>query len=160
MNTSLFLRAEGITGESQDTNHKGWTDVTAFEWGASQPGNMNTGGGGGAGRVQYRDLTVQASMDKATPALLAACSAGKHITKVEISACKAGGQQTEYARIILEEVIITEVSYTGSNGTDTLDISYSFQAARVRTQYREQTASGGKGAEVASGWNIKENREI
>lgn len=49
MSTDLFLKIEGITGESQDANHKGWIGVDSFTWGATQPGNMATGGGGGAG---------------------------------------------------------------------------------------------------------------
>lgn len=58
MSIDLFLKIEGITGESQDSNHKGWINIDSFTWGASQPGNMSIGGGGGAGKVQYRDLTV------------------------------------------------------------------------------------------------------
>lgn len=160
MSTTIFLHAEGVTGESQDKNHKGWTDVTSFEWGVSQPASMSTDGGGGAGKATFHDLVIHASVDKATSALLSACSAGKHISKVEVSVCKAGGHQIEYCRITLEEVMVTDVSYDGSNGNDILDVSYSFQAARVRHQYWQQTATGGKGAEVAAGWNIKENREI
>ncbi|WP_394373092.1 type VI secretion system tube protein Hcp [Mixta calida] len=40
--------------ESKDANHKGWITLSGFNWGASQPGNMQTGGGG-AGRVSWRD---------------------------------------------------------------------------------------------------------
>jgi type VI secretion system secreted protein Hcp len=32
-------------------------------------------------------------------------------------------------------------------------------AAKVKQQYREQTAKGGKGVETVPGWNIKENKE-
>jgi type VI secretion system secreted protein Hcp len=38
-------------------------------------------------------------------------------------------------------------------------VNYSFQAAKVKTQYWEQTNQGGKGAESQMGFNIKENRE-
>jgi len=66
----MFLKVEGINGESKNANHKQWIDVFSFNWGARQPGNMAVGGGGGAGKVNFRDLTVQALIDKATPALL------------------------------------------------------------------------------------------
>ena len=45
----MFMKVDGVTGESKDSNHTGWTDITSFSWGASQPGNMSVGGGGGAG---------------------------------------------------------------------------------------------------------------
>ncbi|HBB6715541.1 TPA: type VI secretion system tube protein Hcp, partial [Serratia marcescens] len=42
---------------------------------------------------------------------------------------------------------------------DTVGVTYSFQAAKVKQQYWEQSDKGGKGAESSAGWNIKENRE-
>lgn len=160
MSTDLFLRIDGITGESQDANHKGWINIDSFTWGAVQPGAMSTGGGGGAGKVQYRDLSIQTSIDKATPAILRYTSNGKHISKVELSACKAGGSQVEYFRITLEDVLITSVSYNGASRKDSIGMTYQFQAAKISQQYWEQSTSGGKGAESAAKWNIKENREI
>ena len=132
MAIDMFLKVEGVTGESKDSNHTGWTDITSFSWGASQPGNMSVGGGGGAGKV---------------------------LTKVELSVCKAGGQQVEYSRITLEDVLVTSVQYTGADNGDTVGVTYAFQAAKVKQQYWEQTTSGGKGAESSAGWNIKENKE-
>ena len=70
MAIDMFLKVEGASGESKDSNHKGWTDITSFSWGASQPGNMGVGGGGGAGKVCFNDLHVNALVDKSTPALL------------------------------------------------------------------------------------------
>lgn len=96
MAIDMFLKVEGVTGESKDSNHTGWTDITSFSWGASQPGNMSVGGGGGAGKVNFNDLHVNALIDKSTTAILKHCASGKHLTKVELSVCKAGGQQVEY----------------------------------------------------------------
>ncbi|MDU5502956.1 MAG: type VI secretion system tube protein Hcp [Enterobacter sp.] len=144
MAIDMFLKVEGVTGESKDSNHTGWTDITSFSWGASQPGNMSVGGGGGAGKVNFNDLHV---------------ASGKHLTKVELSVCKAGGQQVEYSRITLEDVLVTSVQYTGADNGDTVGVTYAFQAAKVKQQYWEQTTSGGKGAESSAGWNIKENKE-
>lgn len=160
MSTDIFLKIEGITGESQDANHKGWINVDSFAWGASQQGNMAVGGGGGSGKVQYRDLNIQTSIDKATPAVMRYVSNGKHISKLELSVCKAGGTQIEYCRITLEDVIITNVLFNGTSHRDLIGINYQFQAAKVKNQYWEQSERGGKGAESQSGWNIKENKEI
>ncbi|AUX94339.1 Hcp family type VI secretion system effector [Mixta gaviniae] len=160
MSIDLFLKIDGIQGEAKDANHKGWITLSGFNWGASQPGNMQTGGGGGAGRVTWRDLMVNAPVDRATPAVAHYLAAGRHINKVELSACKAGDPQIEYMRITLEEVILTNVSYSGAAGAVQINMAYHFQAASVRQQYWEQTESGGKGAEAASGWNIKENKAL
>ncbi|KAB8312892.1 type VI secretion system tube protein Hcp [Erwinia endophytica] len=151
---------EGVTGESNDSNHKNWIDALSFNWGANQPGNMSVGGGGGAGKVNFRDLTVQAFIDKATPAILKYCASGKHITKVDLSVCKAGGNQVEYSRISLEDVLITNVDFNGIGDTEEIVVNYSFQASRVNIHYWEQSDKGTKGAETKSGWDIKQNKEI
>ncbi|SDK16282.1 type VI secretion system secreted protein Hcp [Pseudomonas delhiensis] len=158
MSIDMFMRVEGATGESKDSNHKGWTDVVSFTWGAVQPGNMGVGGGGGAGKVHFDDLLINAQIDKSTPALLKYCASGKHIPKVEVSVCKAGGSQVEYTRIILEEVLVTGVKYTGADTGDLVSMLYSFQAAKVTQQYWEQTEQGSKGAESSAAWDIKQNR--
>lgn len=159
MSKDLYLKIDGISGESQEANHKGWINIDAFTWGASQTGNMSVGGGGGSGKVAYRDLTVRAQIDKAVPAIMRYVSNGKHINKVELSICKAGGSQIECCRITLEDVLITNAVFNDAVREELIGMSYQFQAAKVKTQYWEQTSTGGRGAESQSSWNIKENRE-
>lgn len=160
MAIDIYLKVDGATGESKDSNHKNWIDVLSFNWGATQPGNMAVGGGGGTGKVNYKDLQVQALIDKATPAILKYCSSGKHVTKVELSICKAGGSQIEYSRIVLEDVLVTQTEFTGVGNTDTIVINYAFQASKVNISYWEQSDSGTRGAESKAGWDIKQNKEI
>lgn len=38
MSTDLYLKIDGINGESQDSNHKGWIDIDSFSWGQARPG--------------------------------------------------------------------------------------------------------------------------
>jgi type VI secretion system secreted protein Hcp len=159
MAVDMFMRVEGANGESKDSNHKDWTDIKSFTWGASQPGSMASGGGGGVGKASFRDLRVDALIDKAAPAVMKTCISGKHLNKVEISVCKAGGSQIEYTRVTLEEVIVTSVEYSAALNSDAVLVQYSFQAAKVKQQYWEQTDKGGKGPETQVGWNIKENKE-
>lgn len=160
MAIDMFLKVDGVTGESKDANHNNWIDVLSFNWGASQPGNMAVGGGGGAGKVNFHDLTVQSLVDKGTPAILKFCASGKHVTKVELSVCKAGGQQVEYARVVLEDVLVTRTEFTGVGHTDALLVNYHFQASKVNFHYWEQSSQGTKAAETKSGWDIKQNKEI
>lgn len=36
MAIDLFLKVDGVTGESNDSNHKDWTGIHSFSWQASQ----------------------------------------------------------------------------------------------------------------------------
>ena len=57
------------------------------------------------------------------------------------------------------EVLVTDVTVTGTQGGDTVEVNYAFQAAKVKSQYWEQTAQGGKGPQSQMAFSIKENRE-
>ena len=152
------MRIDGITGESKDAHHKNWIDVHNFTWGASQPNTLTTGGGGGAGKVNFQDLKVTAAIDKAAPTILKHSAIGRHIPKLEISVCKAGGEQIEYSRITLDDVMVTGVEFDGSKNNEVLWVTYSFQAVKIKTQYWEQTERGGKGPETQMGYDIKQNK--
>ncbi len=158
MAVDMFMKIEGANGESKDANHKDWVDIQSFAWGATQPGSMSAGGGGGTGKASFNDLHVVALIDRATPAVLKHCATGKHLGKVEVSVCKAGGEQVEYTRITLEDVLVTSVQYRGVQDGDAVEVSYAFQAAKVKQQYWEQTDKGGKGAESVVGYDIKQNK--
>ncbi|WP_261641081.1 Hcp family type VI secretion system effector [Erwinia mallotivora] len=147
---SVFLKIDGLAGESKDSEHQGWTDIDTYSWGVRRKGE-----GSGAGVANYHHLTVHCHVDKATAGALLYASNGSKIKKVEISACKAGGNQMEYYRITLESVIIMEVLLS-ENGSMT-DVEYEFQADKVKFQYWEQGTLGGKGAETRMGWNIKDS---
>ena len=158
MSVAMFMKIEGANGESKDSQHKDWTDIESFSWGATQPGSMATGGG--TGKASFNDLHIVARIDRAAPAVLKHCATGKHLSKIEVSVYKAGGEQVEYSRITLEDVLVTSVQYTGDQDDDAMMVSYAFQAAKVKQQYWEQTDKGGKGAESVVGYDIKQNKTV
>jgi type VI secretion system secreted protein Hcp len=159
MSVDMFMKVEGATGESKDSNHKGWTDIDSFTWGAKQPNSMASGGGAGAGKVAFQDLIVIAKMDRCYPAMVKHCATGKHLGKVELSLCKAGGTQIEYARIELTDVLVTAVNLRGIEGGEIFSLAYCFQASKIKTSYWEQTSQGGRAPGVDIGFDIKQNKE-
>ncbi|ADU91658.1 Hcp family type VI secretion system effector [Taylorella equigenitalis] len=158
MAVDMFLKISSVEGESKDSKHAKWTDIESFAWGATQPGSMATGGGGGTGKASFNDLHVICRIDRAAPTVMKHCATGKHLDKVEISVNKAGGEQVEYSKITLEDVLVTSVQYTGEKDGDAMMVSYSFQGAKVKQQYWEQSDKGTKGAESVVGYDIKQNK--
>ena len=159
MAVAIFMKVEGAAGESKDAAHKDWTDVKSLTWGVSQPHSMATGGGAGAGKATFQNLSITAHMDKCYPAVLKHCATGKHLGQVEISMCKAGGVQIEFCKITLTDVMVVTVAVGGTVDGDIVVVNYGFQAAKIRTEYAEQTSQGGKGATGQMGFSIKENKE-
>jgi len=98
-----------------------------------------SGGGGGAGKVSYSDLSVMISLEKASPLLNLALADGEHFDAVELTfrapagvQAKAGDdKRQDYLTITLEEVIVS--SYQTSGRTARLSINYARVSGHDRT---------------------------
>lgn len=162
MAVDIFIKIGDIKGESVDKTHKDEIEVLNWSWGMSQSGNMHTGTGGGAGKVNIQDLSLTKYVDKATPNLMMHCSSGKHVPKVTLTVRKAGGDnQVEYLIINLEEVLISSLSTGGSGSDDRLIENVTLNFAKVTVDYQPQKADGTKeGGPIKYGWNIRSNVKI
>ena len=52
----MFLKLNGVDGESKDKTHKKEIDVLSWSWGMANSGTAHVGGGAGAGKVSVQDL--------------------------------------------------------------------------------------------------------
>jgi type VI secretion system secreted protein Hcp len=160
MAVDMFVKIGDIKGESRDDKHKGEIDVLAWSWGMSQTGSGHVGGGAGTGKVQVNDLSLTKYMDMATPDLMLACCNGKHYPEAKLTVRKAGENPLEYIVITMSDVIITGVQTGGSGGEDKLTENVTLNFAKVKVDYTEQTATGGKGATPKMGWDIEANKKL
>ncbi|WP_368900462.1 Hcp family type VI secretion system effector [Mixta calida] len=145
----LYLRLQGITGESKDNLHQGWIDLKGYSWGLESHGAENNG------TVNFHNLTVHALLDKATPAMITYASKKTLINKAELAICRAGSEHKEFCRITIENVRIAAIRM-GDSGIAS-EVTYELEADKVQFQYWEQTSKGGRGAETRTTWNIKEH---
>jgi type VI secretion system secreted protein Hcp len=106
-----FMQIDGIQGEALDSNHKDWIEVRAFSHEMQQPTSSTRGSAGGAstGRSVHGDFKITKFIDKASPKLYDALSTGKHIKKVKVEVCRAGGTQMKFYEITLEEVLVSNI---------------------------------------------------
>ena len=160
MAVDMFLKIDGVDGESRDADHKDEIDILAWSWGLSQSGTTHMGGGGGAGKVSVQDISITKWVDKSSPNLLKYCCNGKHFKEALLTVRKAGEKPLEYIKIKLEELIISSVSTGGSGGEDRLTENCTLNFAKVAYEYQPQKDDGSKdGGAIPMGWNIAENVE-
>jgi type VI secretion system secreted protein Hcp len=161
MAVDMFLVIEGdAKGETQDDKYKAENgiDVLAWSWGMSQSGTFHLGGGGGAGKANFQDISVTKYIDKSSPILMLYCSNGDHFPSAKLVVRKAGKDPLEYLVIEMKKVLITSVSTGGSGGEDRLTENVSLNFAEVKVIYTEQTETGGAGDKPEYGWNIASNK--
>src|SRR5437899_11830504 len=116
MAVDMFIKIDGIKGESADDKHKEEIDVLSWSWGMSQSGSAHMGGGAGAGKVNVNDLSFTKYIDVASPDLYLSCCNRKHLKDAKLVVRKAGEHPLEYTIVTLEAVIVSSASNGGPCG--------------------------------------------
>jgi len=159
MAVDMFLKLDGIKGESADAKHKDEIQIQSFSWGMTQAGTHGFGGGGGAGKVSVQDISIVKLVDKSSPELMLACANGKHIKDGLLTVRKAGEKPLEYMKIKLTDVLVSSVQEAG-NGHELLSESVSLNFAKFQVEYQQQSHDGSaQGGPVMMGWDIKANQK-
>ncbi len=156
----MFLKIDGVEGESLDDAHKKEIELLSFSFGATQPGSAGHGGGSGVGKVQVHDFQFSKYFDKASPKLFEACAVGKHTPKVTLVCRKAGGKQEEYLKVTLSEVIVSSIQNSGSGGDSLPTESVSLNFSKIEIEYKPQDEKGGLGGVVKAGWDLTKNVKV
>lgn len=161
MAVDYFLKLDGIEGESQDSKHKGEIDIMSFSFGATNSGSLATGGGGGAGRVQFSGFHFTKGTDKASPKLFLGCATGQHIKTGVLVARKAGGdgQGFEFLKLTLSDILVSSFQSSGSGGDNPTE-SLSLNFTKIEFQYTQQNADGAALSPISAGWDLKQNKAV
>lgn len=158
--STTFVKIGDIKGESTDAKHKDEIAVESWSWGASNPGSPATGGGGGAGKVSFTDLTFVHRFDRATPLLWKACATGQHIRDATLAATKAGKGPQDFLIIKMNDVLITSLSVSDSSGAGVVPMEQvSMKFSKVDMEYRPQKPDGTLDAGIHFKYDIKANKE-
>jgi type VI secretion system secreted protein Hcp len=161
MAIDAYLQIDGIKGESQDSAHQGWIELTSAEWGVVQPrsATSSTAGGHTAERCEHRSIAVTKLADLSSPLLMQTCSAGRTIPKAKLEFMRADsdGKPVKYYEVELENVLIGGIHQAVHQG-GILQDSVSLKFSKVRWKYTQQKIAGGAGGNTAGGWDLAINR--
>lgn len=158
MPDDIFARIGAIKGESRDARHKDEIDVLSWSWGVSHPAVASPGGGGGAGKASFSDLTFTHRVDRASPLLMKACATGEHVKDATITVRKAGKGQQEYLVVTLSDVVVTSVSLSVDTAGDAAGEVVTLAFAKVDLEYRPQKQDGTLEPGVHFTFDLKSNR--
>ena len=159
MAVDMFLKLDGIDGESVDLKHKGELEIESFSWGASNPGSAAHGGGGGAGKVSMQDFHFVTTTSKASPKLFLYCASGAHIRSGVLTVRRAGESQHEFLKVTMSDVLVSSWQQSGSGSevpTDQVSINFS----KIEIEFTTQSATGAAGETTRAGWDVKSNTKF
>jgi type VI secretion system secreted protein Hcp len=154
----MFMKIDDVAGESVDSSHAGEIDVLSWSWGASQTGSSAVAGGSGAGKANVQDLTFGMHFEKSIPVLAGMLMAGTPFKQAQLTIRKAGTTPLEYIKVIMTTGIVSNVSFSGTPGSDFQAASVSLNFSAVEVHYTPQADDGTGAAEVVMGYDISANK--
>jgi type VI secretion system secreted protein Hcp len=142
----LFLKLDGIKGDSLDSKHRGEINLTLAGFsavhGPFQPGSLPTG------RAQFGEMCFVKLIDSSSPRLLESLALGQHIKSADFTFRKAGENAIEYLKINLEDVVVTSFLPQGGPGAELPTEMIALNYAQLSYTYTPQDATGAAGAAI------------
>ena len=136
--SDVFLKLDGIKGESNDKVYKDQIDLEAFGFGLDGAlDNVHESVGG----ARFRSFSIIKRYDRSSPKLLQAAMDGQHIKQATITFRKAGGKQVEFLTYKFTDIQVDNYEHTGALFSEGLSFKYN----KVEVDYKETKADGTPG---------------
>lgn len=143
----MFLKMDGIPGESADDRHRGEIDILSFSWDiAPRTGDLT----GRTARVCAHDISFVKNIDKASPLLISGAVLGSIIPKATLTLRKAGEGAQEFFVLELTTVVVSSVSHNVSGRSSSLIEQFTLNFASAKVSYRPQKPDGSLDTPIVS----------
>jgi type VI secretion system secreted protein Hcp len=156
-----YIKFDGIEGESSDSKHIGWIEITSCDMEINQTisTTASSAGGAGAERADFSDLSFTKLLDKSSPMLAVACADGTHFNTATIELCRSGTEKIKFMEIKLTNSFISSLALSadGDFPSETVTLNY----GKIEWKYTQQNRRGGIAAgNVAAGWDLQRNCKV
>lgn len=114
MALEIYLRFDGIAGDTRNYSFIRWSDVLSWQW---QLASTTAGGGGPA----INEIVVRKKVGGDSPALMRLFALGETVAQAELRAVPAATKRVapqKYIAVVLDEVRILSISLGGAAGAD------------------------------------------
>lgn len=135
---SIFMKCEGIAGESSDKRHQGWIDVDHIDWCVARRISANPGTryNREVANAEITDLMLARRMDSATPLLFikACCGKGQTIT-IHFTKTGTGSGSDPFLEYVLHNALISDYHVSAQSGDverPTEELIISFQELEIK----------------------------
>jgi type VI secretion system secreted protein Hcp len=150
----MYLKIEGISGESTTSSHKEWIEIQSFSWGASNSGMQF--GSVGAGKVDITELSLSKRLDASSPALFLRTASGQPLGTVVFQMVRP--ETGVFYEIKMQNVIVTSVMTSGATGEDRPSESISLNFSKIEVGYAAMSSTGKLDSMVRVSWDIGANQ--
>ena len=154
---AAYIKFDGVDGEAQDKDHKGWSDLSSFNQPIHKPGT-GTGSTRRRGDVVLEDITLVKELDKSSPKLAEAVCKGKVFAKVEIdvTASYTDAGRVTYYRYELKNSQVVSYNISGSGQSEDVPVEeLSINFEEIKVTYSECDSAGKSKGNVEYTWKVE-----
>ena len=148
MAVDIFLKLDGVKGESQDSKHKDEIELLSYSFGINY----------GRGPAKVSEIVVVKHFDLASTSLFDAVCSGDPISQGQIVVRKAGDKGEDYIKITMEDILVSAMTPTSGAGDALPMEQVSLNFAKVVLEYRRQREDGSVEGWVTSSCTPKTRR--
>jgi type VI secretion system secreted protein Hcp len=149
--TPVFLKLDGIPGESTDPSHPGEIDVKSFAFGAKNSSVL-----GGPGKVTFSSISFTKAYDKSSPLLLQRVATGQRIAQATFSFRRSGRNGDGFLVYKFQDLGVNEYQQGGDTGVSPLLEHVVLDFAKVQVSYLPVAGP----PLVTAGWDVRLNAPL
>ena len=148
MAVDLFLKIDGIKGESNDDKHRDEIAINSYSFGVTTEGTVFK-----PEAPVGQDFNFVSAVSKASPELFLGVVTGKHYKEATLTVRRAGDKPLEFLTYKLTDVIVTSHQQGASSSGDLVPTDqFSLDFAIVDIEYTVQNPDGTKGELFRAQW--------
>ena len=165
MSLEMFIKMDGITGESKNYQHKGWSDVTSWCWGMSS--NRDSANVRDDDKPSFKELSITKRIGIDSTDIMLLFAQGKAIKNVVLNiipvVAKREAKQ-KYLSMRMEDVLIKSITTGGSVTEDYFEENILLLFSKIRFEYNLNTPvttenPAGTSVDYKFGWDLAMNQE-
>lgn len=157
MAVDVFMKIDGISGESSDLQYKDWIEVLSLNWEVTRP--LDQASGKVIHVLKSSPFGIIKVVDKATPQIFKAVTSHEDIEEIQLALCRAGKERVKYLGYVFKDCLITKAALQmGNNSGESLpteDIRFRFASVEI-TYFQQKRDTGGSAGQISHKWNFSE----
>jgi len=154
---AIFIKIEGVDGESMAEGHENWIEVLSVSESIARPADTS-GSGRRRGSAIFEDVVLEKFLDKTSPKLREALAQGRNYPLIDIDiTTNCGDREVVYFSYEFRNSQLSSISLKGmSAGGDRPNEEFSLNFEEIKWTYTIIEPDCSSGGKVEASWSLEE----
>jgi type VI protein secretion system component Hcp len=145
----LFLKIDGIAGESVDRLHKDWIDINSFSWGVNKVEG---------GKPVFSPFSWTQQIDKSVVSMLTGLTSGMGYKNAILDVQRVGDSSAFFS-MQFDNLYLSKLNISGTG--DAQPVAAALDGyEKITMTYRQLQKDGSLGTPISGGWDITSGKTV